>query len=64
MGHGVLAPTVERLDLDAAATQRLGAGVAPGLLQSESHHAQHRMEAGGVAAPVRQRPGDAVVQHA
>ena len=64
VGDRVLRPAVARLELDRGAAAVLGGGVVAGLLQAEGVHAEHRVIAGHVRRPGRQRARDAVAQHA
>ena len=63
VGDRVPGPGVPGLQLDRAPPGRLGAGIEPGLLQTEGVHAEHRVVTGHAAGPVRQGTGDAVADH-
>ena len=64
MRDGVLRPGIARVERDRGAAGDLGGDVVAGLLEAERVHAEHRVIARHAVRPRRQRPRDAVAQHA
>ena len=62
VGHGMVRPAIERLEVERAAASVLRARVIAGLLETERVHRHHRVIAGNVRGPVRHDARDSIAQ--